>query len=272
MAEAQRQAIPHVIWLTLRTADVSYQDPQERASSDGYREDNRTLYEKAEQLGGYLQIADWATYSEDRSDWFFGDGVHLTDDGVSALDTFIADSVDAVLAGASLNPDVVPWATLESGDSGDSVADVQRALVAAGLTTVGVADGEYGELTAQAVAEFQRTRGLTVTGIVNESTAIALGVHGEPAAEPATVPAPPTPIPVPTPTMLSISVPVPGRATDEHRRRDRADARRRRGRRPRAARIAAASPAVGRVRHRVGSRDVIATRPYDHEREDLLVH
>ena len=78
VAEAQRQAIPHVIWLTLRTADVSYQDPQERASSDGYREDNRTLYEKAEQLGGYLQIADWATYSEDRSDWFFGDGVHLT--------------------------------------------------------------------------------------------------------------------------------------------------------------------------------------------------
>ena len=138
VAEAQRQAIPHVIWLTLRTADVSYQDPQQRASTDGYREDNRILYEKAAQLGGYLQIADWATHSDDRSDWFYGDGVHLTDDGVSSLSSFIADSVDVVLAGGSLNPDVAPWATLAPGDTGDTVADVQQALVAAGVATVGV--------------------------------------------------------------------------------------------------------------------------------------
>ena len=107
--------------------------------------------------------------------------MHLTDDGVSSLSSFIADSVDVVLAGGSLNPDVAPWATLAPGDTGDTVADVQQALVAAGVATVGVPDGEYGDLTTQAVAEFQRRRGLTVTGVVNESTAIALGVHGQPA-------------------------------------------------------------------------------------------
>ncbi len=137
VAEAQRQAIPHVMWLTLRTDDVTYQDPQERASADGYREDNRVLYEKAEQLGGYLQIADWATHSAGRSDWFFGDGVHLTTDGVSALTTFIADHVGVVLAGGSLNPEVAPWATLEEGDSGPTVADVQEALLAAGISRRG---------------------------------------------------------------------------------------------------------------------------------------
>jgi peptidoglycan hydrolase-like protein with peptidoglycan-binding domain len=178
VAEAQEQAIPHVIWLTLRT-DVSYHDPQQRANANGYREDNRLLYEKSAEYDGYLQIADWATYAEDRSDWFSYDGVHLTPDGVSGLTTFIADNVDAVLAGASLNPDVAPWTTLEKGDSGTTVADVQQALLDAGVTTVGRADGAYGELTAEAVAEFQQARGLTVTGAVDEPTARALGVHGE---------------------------------------------------------------------------------------------
>ena len=187
VAEAQEQAIPHVIWLTLRTADVTYHDPQQRANANGYREDNRTLYEKAEQFGGYLQIADWATYAEDRGDWFSYDGVHLTPDGVSGLTTFIADSVDAVLAGASLNPDVIPWASLRLGDVGPTVAEVQQALTDAGVAIVGGADGVYGELTAQAVAEFQQARGLTATGTVDEPTAVSLGVHGgrDTAAEPA---------------------------------------------------------------------------------------
>ena len=271
VAEAQRQAIPHVIWLTLRTADVSYQDPQQRASTDGYREDNRVLHQKAAQLGGYLQIADWATHSDDRSDWFYGDGVHLTDDGVSSLSSFIADSVDVVLAGGSLNPDVAPWATLAPGDTGDTVADVQQALVAAGVATVGVPDGEYGDLTTQAVAEFQRGRGLTVTGVVNESTAIALGVHGQPATA------------------------VGHRAGASHIRRPAPDhAIRLRSRCPAGADRAPTScvgwrsprpwsaPSVLLASQRRRQRwelpedmldePVMATPPYDHELEDVLVH
>jgi hypothetical protein len=213
VAEARRQAIPHVMWLTLRT-DVTYQDPQERASADGYREDNRVLYEKAEQLGGYLQIADWATHSADRSGWFFGDGVHLTTEGVTALTSFIAEHVGIVLAGGSLNPAVVPWATLEEGDTGTTVAEVQEALLAAGLTGVGVADGVYGEQTTAAVTEFQRSRGFTVTGAVEEPTAIALGVHGapEPVAAPAPAPAPPRPAPAPEPIVVAASSPVDERS------------------------------------------------------------
>jgi hypothetical protein len=208
VAEAQRQGIAHVIWLTLRTADVSYRDPQERASIDGYREDNRVLYETAEALGGYLQIADWAAHSEDRAEWFFGDGVHLTTDGVRALTSFIAEQVDVVLAGGSLNPDDVPWVTLESGDSGATIAEVQQALLDSGVATVGLADGAYGALTAEAVAEFQASRGLTVTGEVDEATAVALGVHGTPS--PAVTPAAPQPEaqPAPQPTAVSVSVPL----------------------------------------------------------------
>ena len=131
-------------------------------------------------------MADWATCTEDRGDWFSYDGVHLTPDGVSGLTTFVADSVDAVLAGVSLNPDVIPWASLGLGDVGPTVAEVQQALTDAGVGIVGGADGVYGELTAQAVAEFQQARGLPDTGTVDEPTAVSLGVHGrEGADEPA---------------------------------------------------------------------------------------
>jgi hypothetical protein len=270
VAEAQRQGIPHVMWLTLRTSDVTYQDPQERASTDGYREDNRILYEKASELGGYLQIADWASHSEDRSGWFYGDGVHLTSDGVSALTGFIADHVGVVLAGRSLNPDVAPWATLEIGDSGTTVATVQQALLAAGVTTVAVADGEYGEVTAQAVAEFQRARGLTVTGAVDEPTATALGVHGQPAVPAAPTPAAPVVTPAPQPVGLAVSVPLHGNGE------------------PNvslvvglalAAAVVAAAVLLAQQRRRWPQQPVVdddgdwmeVRRPYDHELEDVLV-
>ena len=212
VAEARRQAIPHVIWLTLRTADVSYEDPQERANVNGYREDNRMLYEKAAELDGYLQVADWATHTEDRADWFSYDGVHLTPDGVSGLTAFVADSVDTVLAGASLNPDVAPWPTLRPGDSGAMVAAVQQALLATGVATVGWADGEYGDLTVAAVAEFQQAHGLTATGIVDDPTATALGIHGDrspaPAATAAAAPAEPAP---PAITSATVTTDLPAR-------------------------------------------------------------
>jgi hypothetical protein len=176
VAEARRQAIPHVVWLTLRDHDVSYQDPQERANVDGYQDDNLLLYEKADALGGYLQIADWATFAWDRPEWFEYDGVHLTEDGVRGLTAFIADRVDLVLDGGSLNPNVVPWSALRPGADSPVVAMVQRALQAHGLTSVGVVDGVYGDQTAAAVEAFQEQQGLRATGAVDETTAVALGV------------------------------------------------------------------------------------------------
>ena len=283
VAEAQEQAIPHVIWLTLRTADVTYHDPQQRANANGYREDNRTLYEKAQEFGGYLQIADWATYAEDRGDWFSYDGVHLTPDGVSGLTTFIADSVDAVLAGASLNPDVIPWARLRLGDVGPTVAEVQQALTDAGVAIVGGADGVYGELTAQAVATFQQARGLTATGTVDEPTAVSLGVHGgrDAAAEPA-------PAQLAAGASATPSVPSPKVAAADPT--DRRPNLRLASSLPFAASLVVIGAAALLVRHRhrlppvaepsrepvslvtedADDLDVVARKPYDHQQEDVL--
>ena len=61
MAEASRQGIPTVLWLSLRASDVSYVGPGSISNSSTFRANNRTLYSKAIQYGPRLQIADWAT-------------------------------------------------------------------------------------------------------------------------------------------------------------------------------------------------------------------
>jgi hypothetical protein len=61
MAEAASQGIPHVMWLTMRTADVSYVGPTFASNTYTFRDNNRILLQKAQQYGGRLQVADWAT-------------------------------------------------------------------------------------------------------------------------------------------------------------------------------------------------------------------
>jgi peptidoglycan hydrolase-like protein with peptidoglycan-binding domain len=63
------------------------------------------------------------------------------------------------------------------GDTGDVVAKVQQALVAAGIDIQGGVDGAFGLATAEAVVTFQRQRGLALTGAVDEATAVALGMR-----------------------------------------------------------------------------------------------
>jgi peptidoglycan hydrolase-like protein with peptidoglycan-binding domain len=62
------------------------------------------------------------------------------------------------------------------GDRGDSVATLQRALIDAGVTVRGGADGVFGAATEKAVAAFQTSAGLSANGRVDVTTAIALGV------------------------------------------------------------------------------------------------
>jgi len=195
IAEAKSQGIPQVIWLTLRTTKVSYEEPTHLANANVYREDNRILYEKAEAYGDYLQIADWSTYAAEETGWFEYDGVHLTADGVDAVTTYIADRVDEVLAGERLTAEYPAWVLLESGDSGEAVVSAQEALIEEGVSIDGGADGVYGAATAAAVESFQRDNGLDVTGTIDDATATALGVYTpdpatattQPAAEQATV-------------------------------------------------------------------------------------
>ena len=89
--EARSKDVDHVVWLSLRTSDdVDYSDPQEQSSINTFREYNEQLFEAAAASDGYLQVADWATYSNGASGWFEADGVHLTARGVDAITTFIA--------------------------------------------------------------------------------------------------------------------------------------------------------------------------------------
>lgn len=62
------------------------------------------------------------------------------------------------------------------GDRSGLVAAVQEALGAAGLAPQGGADGIFGRYTESAVRQFQTARDLPVTGTVDPSTAVALGL------------------------------------------------------------------------------------------------
>lgn len=73
------------------------------------------------------------------------------------------------------------------GEKGDRVKAVQSALVKAGIALRGGVDGDFGGATSAAVMEFQRQKGLTVTGKIDAATAQALGITA------ATAPAAPDP-------------------------------------------------------------------------------
>jgi peptidoglycan hydrolase-like protein with peptidoglycan-binding domain len=182
--EARDQEVEHVVWLSLRTSDdVDYSDPQEQSSINTFRDYNEQLFAAAEASDGYLQIADWATYSNGASAWFEVDGVHLTAQGVDAITAFIAGSVARVLAGENVSPAAAPWTVLVPGAEGEVVEAVQTALIAAGIDLAGGADGVYGNDTMAAVAKFQGGNDdLQQTGAVDVSTARALGVLEDPDA------------------------------------------------------------------------------------------
>ena len=131
--EARRQGVAHVVWLSLRTSDdVDYSDPQEQSSINTFREYNEQLFAVAAASDGYLQVADWATYSNGAPAWFEADGVHLTPRGVDAVTTFIAGTTVRVLAGENVSPAAAPWTVLVPGAEGEMITEVQEALIAAG--------------------------------------------------------------------------------------------------------------------------------------------
>lgn len=59
--------------------------------------------------------------------------------------------------------------TCAPGDKGDAVRKVQKRLINLGYLS-GSADGDYGNMTKNAVKDFQRNNGLSVTGSVNSAT------------------------------------------------------------------------------------------------------
>ncbi|MFM8562734.1 MAG: peptidoglycan-binding protein [Acidimicrobiia bacterium] len=67
------------------------------------------------------------------------------------------------------------------GDRGDGVRALQRALIAAGVTVKGGADGVFGQSTLSAVKTFQTARGLVPSGELDPTTAFLLGLESAPA-------------------------------------------------------------------------------------------
>lgn len=84
--------------------------------------------------------------------------------------------------------DVEDRPTLENGDSGPDVVDLQRMLP----RFPGEVDGDFGDITEEAVRRYQRTRGLEIDGIVGKETWQALYDNK-----------PPLPPPEPPPDALS---------------------------------------------------------------------
>ncbi len=64
----------------------------------------------------------------------------------------------------------------QSGDRSDAVRHVQQALLRNGITVNGGVDGIYGTATIAALAFFQGRRNLPANGIMDEPTAVALGL------------------------------------------------------------------------------------------------
>ncbi|HEY5664170.1 MAG TPA: peptidoglycan-binding protein [Ilumatobacter sp.] len=77
-----------------------------------------------------------------------------------------------------------PLVGLKIGARGDLVAQLQQAMMDAGFTVVGGADGVFGVLTANALRSFQNANGLGVTGVVDAATAGVIATIAKP-AEPA---------------------------------------------------------------------------------------
>jgi len=76
------------------------------------------------------------------------------------------------------------------GERGDTVLTVQNAIANAGITVRGGIDGVFGWGTATSIQDFQLSKGLPTSGVLDEATAIALGlVESAPAAAPAPAPA-----------------------------------------------------------------------------------
>ena len=81
------------------------------------------------------------------------------------------------------------------GARGDNVKVLQRALIAAGVTVRGGADGVFGPMTKAALQSYQRANGLSASGSLDDASIAKLGLASGGTPTPA-----PTPAPAPAPS------------------------------------------------------------------------
>lgn len=87
---ARSHGYRRVVWLTLRS-NVTYASPGNAGFAEVFERSNAMLHQIVDN-GTYpeLEIADWASYSRDQSDWFSADGIHLRNRGGYAAGDYIS--------------------------------------------------------------------------------------------------------------------------------------------------------------------------------------
>jgi peptidoglycan hydrolase-like protein with peptidoglycan-binding domain len=97
----------------------------------------------------------------------------------------------AVAGPAATAPSSATFVGMQVGARGENVKVLQRALIAAGITVRGGADGVFGPMTAAALTSYQQANGLPANGVVDEALVAKLAlVAGAPTPAPAPAPAP----------------------------------------------------------------------------------
>jgi peptidoglycan hydrolase-like protein with peptidoglycan-binding domain len=89
---------------------------------------------------------------------------------------------------------------LAVGARGENVKVLQRALIAAGITVRGGADGVFGPVTASALTSYQKAKGLAASGVLDDATIASLAIS----------PASPTPQAAPQPAPVATANPYEG--------------------------------------------------------------
>ncbi len=98
----------------------------------------------------------------------------VVDDATAKILATVGVSAAAARTDQQAAPASSPYTGLQYGSLGADVKSLQSALMAAGLTVRGGADGVYGRATEGAVKSFQSQAGLAQTGKVDDATAKAL--------------------------------------------------------------------------------------------------
>ncbi|NNE10742.1 MAG: peptidoglycan DD-metalloendopeptidase family protein, partial [Ilumatobacter sp.] len=91
--------------------------------------------------------------------------------GLSQKGTVDEATANALSSGAASGSSVVG---LKAGALGNTVKELQQALLDAGIKVRGGADGIFGPATANALKSFQTSQGIEATGVVDQATADAL--------------------------------------------------------------------------------------------------
>ena len=89
---------------------------------------------------------------------------------LSAPQSVVVAAVKAVATPAAVVPSNFP----KQGDRSETVKAIQTVLIKDSIGLVGGADGRFGVGTSAAIAEYQRRRGLNITGSIDDATNAAM--------------------------------------------------------------------------------------------------